>query len=116
MAEQQAQQDSPMMETEQTSAPESPMVVEANGGEASGATASAEQQEPTAGAAAEEEKKQEEVLVMGLDFGTQKCVLAVTGSAEMFPAIIRNNLANPITPYAHVFISSFYFRFFYLFN
>jgi hypothetical protein len=74
------------METEATTPVDSPMVVEANG------DAEMEREQPP-----QEEKK--EVLVIGLDYGTQKCVMAVTKSAEMFPAIVQNNLANKVTPY-----------------
>jgi molecular chaperone DnaK (HSP70) len=73
------------METEATTPADSPMVVEANG------DAEMEREQPP-----QEEKK--EVLVIGLDYGTQKCVMAVTKSAEMFPAIVQNNLANKVTP------------------
>ncbi len=93
MSEQeQAQQ--PMETEPTTAAPDSPMVAEPTpspSGE--GEVAKEGEQAP-----AQEEPKQE-VLVLGLDYGTQKCVLAVTRSAEMFPAIVQNNLANQVTPY-----------------
>ncbi|ELR14102.1 DnaK family superfamily protein [Acanthamoeba castellanii str. Neff] len=92
MSEQeQAQQ--PMETEPATAAPDSPMVAEPTpspSGE--GEVAKEGEQAP-----AQEEPKQE-VLVLGLDYGTQKCVLAVTRSAEMFPAIVQNNLANQVTP------------------
>ena len=43
-----------------------------------------------------EEKKQ--ALVLGIDFGTQKCVAAVSSTDFIFPRIVQNNLANQATP------------------
>ncbi len=63
--------------------------------EATNEAAAAQQQATT------DQKKDEpkqEVFVLGIDYGTQKCVLAVTKSEEMFPTIVQNNLANQITP------------------
>jgi molecular chaperone DnaK (HSP70)/Flp pilus assembly protein TadD len=37
-------------------------------------------------------------VVVGIDFGTQKCVIALTKARDMYPVILRNNLANPVTP------------------
>lgn len=94
MSEQeQAQQ--PMETEPTTAAPDSPMVAEPTTPSPSGEGEVAKEGEQ---APAQEEPKQE-VLVLGLDYGTQKCVLAVTRSAEMFPAIVQNNLANQVTPY-----------------
>jgi hypothetical protein len=93
MSEQeQAQQ--PMETEPATAAPDSPMVAEPTPSPSGEAEVAKEGEQ----APAQEEPKQE-VLVLGLDYGTQKCVLAVTRSAEMFPAIVQNNLANQVTPY-----------------
>lgn len=100
-AEQLVQSQTAPMETEPTTAD---AAAEASGSE-SPATVVMEETNGNVSAAeeakeeAKEEQKKEEVLVLGLDYGTQKCVLAVSRSAEMFPEIIRNNLANPVTPY-----------------
>ncbi len=58
--------------------------------------AAAAQQQATTDQTKDEPKQ--EVFVLGIDYGTQKCVLAVTKSEEMFPTIVQNNLANQITP------------------
>ncbi|KAL6076241.1 adenyl-nucleotide exchange factor sse1 [Balamuthia mandrillaris] len=68
--------------------------------------ASAEASAPN-GVAEEEEVKEEassslppppEPLLLGLDFGTNKCVAALTRNQDMFPVIVQNNLANQVTP------------------
>jgi len=79
--------------------PNSPMVTSDNDGQVS---ENGEQQTQTNGESPtqpHEEEKKQEILVLGLDYGTQKCVMAATKSAEMFPVIIQNNLSNQATPY-----------------
>jgi len=78
--------------------PNSPMVTSDNDGQVS---ENGEQQTQTNGESPtqpHEEEKKQEILVLGLDYGTQKCVMAATKSAEMFPVIIQNNLSNQATP------------------
>ena len=46
-----------------------------------------------------EAEPKKEAMVLGIDFGTQKCVAAVSTHDIMFPRIVQNNLANQVTPY-----------------
>src|SRR3989338_1779675 len=64
---------------------------------------------PAAAAAAaaaeeeEEEEEKEEVLVAGVDFGTQKCVVSLMTSSMSFPVVVINDLSNRSTPAATFF-------------